>query len=124
MTATAPTLVRQASSAHISASSKAPMPSSQRKRRAGSRWVKKSTMMLAPRNCAQGRHKEMHSAMPNCVSSTSPWIGRVVSARLTTLVVVINATNTAASAPASAKACASPLNKRCTRALARSTCGT
>ena len=39
------------------------------------RWVKKSTMMLAPCSWHQGRHSEMASAMPNCVSSTSPGIG-------------------------------------------------
>ena len=47
-----------------------------RARRAAS-WVKKSTMMLPPCSWHHGRHSEIASAMPNCVSSTSPWIGRV-----------------------------------------------
>jgi hypothetical protein len=74
-TATAPTALRQASSAHMAASSSAPMPSSHCRRRGGSFWVKKSTMMLAPRSWHQGSDSEMASAMPNCVSSTSPGIG-------------------------------------------------
>ena len=68
--------VRQASSAHMAASSSAPMRVEQRLRGArASFWVKKSTMMLAPCSWHHGRHSEMASAMPNCVSSTSPGIG-------------------------------------------------
>ncbi len=74
-TARAPAVVRQASKPTITASSRAPTASSRRWVRSVVRWVKKSTMMFALLSWHQGRHSEMHSAMPNCVSSTSPPIG-------------------------------------------------
>src|SRR5574343_2023671 len=96
----APTAVRHASSAVMAASSSPPTASSVRLTRRGDFWVKKSTMMFAPRYWHQGRHSEMHSAMPNCVSSTSPGIGRVSVARRTTLATTISATAPATRPPA------------------------
>ena len=57
---------------HIAASSSVPTPSSSAAVRCGSLSVKKSTMMLPLCSWHQGRHSEIASAMPNCISSTSP----------------------------------------------------
>ena len=99
---TAPTAVRQASSPTIAANSSAPNASSTPRVRSRACWVKKSTMMLLPCSWAHGRHSAMASAVPNCVSSTSPWIGNDVMARPVTLVTTSSATMLAASPPAMA----------------------